>query len=92
MCIRDSQGAYQDGWKRGAECGLHRRLLVMPEAAFLFVPCGHQNSIIYRGAQLDGADADGRDKGQADTGIEGDSQVDEDGKFDHRHQNHRQGG
>ncbi len=58
----------------------------------LLVPGGGQNGVVHGGTQLDRADADGRDKGHGEVGVIGDAQVDEYGKLDHRHQDHRQRG
>ena len=66
-------------------------MLIPAPEALLFVPGGHQNGIVHRGAQLDGTDADGGDKGQGRAGIEGNAQIDEDGELNDRHQDDRQG-
>ena len=45
-------------------------LFVVIQAQFL-IPGGHQNGVVHGGAQLDGADADGRDKGHGKAGVIG---------------------
>lgn len=66
-------------------------LMLIPAPERSFCTGGHQNGIVHRGAQLDGTDADGGDKGQGRAGIEGNAQIDEDGELNDRHQDDRQG-
>ena len=87
---KQPQCADDNGWDRCCQCDGHGICFALPVASLQLIPGRHENGVVHGGAQLDRTDTDRCDKRQRGVGVIGQSQVDEDGKFDDRHQNKRQ--
>ena len=54
----------------------------MTAQPFAFVAAGHEDCVVNSGAELDGADANWCDEGESLTGVEAETEIDENGRFD----------
>ena len=65
--------------------------LIFSSLTLFLITAGHQNCVVYGCSQLNGTDNDTGHEGKADTLIEGNGHIHNDGELDNGYQDHRQG-
>lgn len=65
--------------------------LALSAPPLLFIPAGHQYSVVHRGPQLDSPDYNGCHKGEPGPSQKWNPHIDENGALYNQNQNHRQG-